>query len=51
MNEMAPEEPKKSNTTMIIVIVVLVVLCCCCLALAGAGWQFGDQIMYELGMF
>ena len=50
--EMPPlEEPKKSNKTLIIVIVALVVICCCCLAIGIAGWNFGDQIMYELGVY
>jgi hypothetical protein len=45
------EEPKKNNRTLIIVIVVLLVLCCCCVALGVLGWNFGDQIMYELGLY
>ncbi len=48
--EMPPaEEPANKNRTIIIVVVVLVVLCCCCIVLAGL-WQYGDQIMYELGL-
>jgi hypothetical protein len=50
--EMPPvDEPQKSNKTLIIVIVVLVVLCCCCLAIGTIGWQFGDTLMYELGLY
>lgn len=45
-----PAAPKKSNTTLIIGIVVAVVLCCCC-ALAVGAWQFGDQILYQLGIY
>lgn len=45
-----PEEPKKNNTVLIIVI-VLVVLCCCCAIAAGLAWQFGDQILYQLGIY
>jgi flagellar basal body-associated protein FliL len=45
------EEPKKNNRTLIIVIVVLAVLCCCCVAIGVLGWNFGDQIMYELGIY
>ena len=45
-----PAAPKKNNTVMIIVI-VLVVLCCCCLAAGGLAWQFGDQILYQLGIY
>lgn len=46
----APAEPKKSNTTLIIIIVVVALLLCCCCAIAIIAWQFGDQIMYELGV-
>ena len=45
------DEPKKNNKTLIIVIVALVVICCCCVALGALGWNFGDQIMYELGLY
>jgi len=44
------EEPKK-NRTLIIVIAVLAVLCCCCVVIGALGWQFGDQIMYQLGIY
>ena len=44
-----PEGPKKSNTGLIIGIVSAVVLCCCCVFLVIA-WQFGDQIMQQLGI-
>ena len=44
-----PEAPKKNNT-MLIVGIVLVVVCCCCAVGAGIAWQFGDQILYELGL-
>jgi hypothetical protein len=46
-----PVEGPKNNRTLIIVIVVLVVLCCCCAVIGALGWQFGDQIMYELGLY
>ncbi|MBN2148591.1 MAG: hypothetical protein JW726_14485 [Anaerolineales bacterium] len=46
----APLAPKKNNTTLIIIIVVAVVLLCCCCVVAGVAWQYGDQIMYELGV-
>jgi hypothetical protein len=46
----APVEPKKSNTTMIIIIVVAVLLLCCCCAVVIVAWQWGDDIMYELGV-
>ena len=52
--EMPPvegEEPKKDNKNLIIIIVVVAVLCCCCVAIGTLGWQFGDQIMYELGLY
>ena len=45
------EEPKKDNKTLIIVIVALVILCCCCVAVGTLGWNFGDQILYELGIY
>ena len=45
------EEPKKDNKTLIIVIVALVILCCCCVAVGALGWNFGDQILYELGLY
>ena len=44
-----PAAPKKNNTVLIIVI-VLVVLCCCCVVIGGLAWQFGDQILYQLGL-
>jgi hypothetical protein len=43
-------EPKKSNTTLIIAIVAVVLVCCCCACLSILGWQYGDAIIYELGM-
>ena len=43
-------QPKKKNTTLIIAIVALVLVCCCCACLAILGWNFGDQIIYELGL-
>ena len=48
---MPPLEEPKNNKTLITVIVVLVVLCCCCAAFGILGWQFGDTIMYELGLY
>jgi hypothetical protein len=46
------EEPKKNNNrTLIIIIAVVVVLCCCCLVIGALGWQFGDQIMHQLGVY
>lgn len=44
-----PAEPKKSNNTMIIAIVAVVLLCCCCLCIGVLGWQFGDEIVRQLG--
>lgn len=47
----APEgidAPKKSRPVWLVVLVVLVVVCCCCAALAalaGAMWNFGDQLL------
>lgn len=45
------EEPKKNNRTLIIVVAVVVVLCCCCIVVGALGWQFGDQIMSQLGVY
>jgi len=49
--EMPPAEgpANKNRTIIIIVAVVLVILCCCC-AILGGLWQYGDQIIYELGL-
>jgi hypothetical protein len=41
--------PKRSNTWLIILIVI-VVLCCLCLIVAGAAWQYGDQILKLIGV-
>jgi len=47
-----PTEPAANkNRTLMIVIAVIVVLCCCCLVIGALGWQFGDQIMYQLGIY
>jgi hypothetical protein len=46
----AETAPKKNNTTLIIAIVAVVLVCCCCACLALVGWNFGDQILYELGL-
>lgn len=43
------EEPQK-NRTLIIVIVVLVVLCCCCLIAGALAWQYGDSLLYGIGI-
>jgi hypothetical protein len=45
-----PAAPKKNNTVLIVVI-VLVVLCCCCAVVVGLGYQFGDQILNQLGIY
>jgi len=45
-----PAAPKKNNT-LLIVGIVLVVLCCCCVVAAGLAWQFGDQLLYQLGIY
>lgn len=45
-----PGAPKKNNT-VIIVVGVLLVLCCCCLIVGGIAWQYGDQILYQLGIY
>lgn len=49
MAQTMPEPPKRSNTWLIVAIVVVVV-CCLCLVIAGAAWQFGDQILRALGV-
>jgi hypothetical protein len=46
-----PEAPKKKTNTWLIVGIVVIVLCCCCAAVVGLGWQFGDQILYQLGIY
>jgi len=28
----------------------VVVLCCCCVVAGGLAWQYGDQILYQLGI-
>ena len=45
------DTPGKKNTTLIIIIVVVLVLCCCCAIAAGLAWQFGDAILYEMGIY
>ena len=50
MGTSLPAAPKKNNTVLIIVI-VLVVLCCCCVIAGGIAYQFGDQILYQLGIY
>jgi uncharacterized membrane protein len=45
-----PEAPKKTNVWLIVGIVA-VVLCCCCVVLAGIAWQFGDTLLYQLGIY
>ena len=45
------ETPKKNNKGLIISIITVVILCCCCLAVLGLFYQFGDQILYELGIY
>ena len=45
------EEPKKNNRTLIIVVAVIAVLCCCCVVIGAQGWQFGDQPMFNLGLY
>lgn len=45
------EEPKNNNRTLIIVVAVFAVLCCCCVVISALGWQFGDQLMYGLGLY
>jgi hypothetical protein len=45
------EAPAKNNRTLIIVVAVIAVLCCCCVVIGALGWQFGDQIMFELGLY
>ena len=39
------------NRTILIVAAVVLVLCCCCAVIAALGWQFGDQIMMQLGLY
>jgi len=45
----APE--KKSNKTLIIILIIAAVLllCCCCVILGALLWNYGDQIMQQLG--
>jgi len=45
------EAPANKNRTLIIVIAVIAVLCCCCVVIGALGWQFGDQIMMQLGLY
>lgn len=45
-----PEAPKKNNTWLIVGIIVIV-LCCCCVAVGLGGWYYGDQILYEFGIY
>lgn len=46
-----PEAPRKKTNVWLIVGIVVIVLCCCC-ALAGwLAWQFGDQVLYQLGVY
>jgi hypothetical protein len=45
------EAPANKNRTLFIVIAVIAVLCCCCAIIAALGWQFGDQILFELGLY
>jgi hypothetical protein len=39
------------NRTYLIIAAVVLVLCCCCVVIGALGWQFGDQIMMELGLY
>lgn len=43
-------QPKKTNVWLIVGIVV-VVLCCCCVVAGGLAWQYGDQLLYQLGIY
>ena len=43
-------EPKKNNITLIIG-VIITILACSCVLVAGLTWQFGDQIMQQLGLY
>ena len=43
------EEEKKTNVWLIVGIVAIV-LCCCCLVFTGLAWNFGDQIIMEMGL-
>jgi hypothetical protein len=45
------EAPANKNRTLIIVVAVIAVLCCCCVVIGALGWQFGDQIMFQLGLY
>jgi hypothetical protein len=45
-----PEQPKKSKKTWIIILVIVLLLCCCVIVLGVVAWQFGDQIMQQLGI-
>ena len=46
-----PDEPKKKFPTWAIVVIVLVVLCCCCAILGTLAWNYGDTLLYELGIY
>lgn len=37
--------------TWAIVLVVIVVLCCCCFGALGLFLAFGEDILYELGLY
>ncbi len=45
-----PEAPQKKTNVWLIVGIVVVVLCCCCVVAGGLAWQYGDQILYQLGI-
>ena len=45
------EKPARNKTTIIIIVVAAVLLlCCCCAAVGWFFWNYGDQILYELGL-
>lgn len=43
--------PANKNRTLIIVVATFAVLCCCCVLISALGWQFGDQLLFELGLY
>ncbi len=48
-NQVPPVEEKKTNIWLIVGIAAIV-LCCCCVVFSGLAWNFGDQIIYSLGL-
>jgi hypothetical protein len=48
--ETAPTgEPKSKKTTWIIIAIIIVLLCCCCIIIGVLGYNYGDQVIEQLG--